>query len=313
MDYCLSPSDKDWDELIDKSSYGTIFSKNIHLNFYKKKGEVYKYLFFDEKTKKFIACVPIVITQQKPNFTVYNGIIFNKELLDINNRSSKYALILKYSEEILKLILINHKKINFTLHPNYEDLRSFQWHNYNNSSGSKFKIKLRYTGILNLTNLTEQDLLNNMRSVRRREYKKNIETVSSDGKIEDLIKLYKLTFGRQNLNFDKNFYINLYEYCNYALKNNFARINFIKNKYGDIVSSVFFVYDNKSAYYLIGASDPKQRKNYPSAPAIIENILYFKKKQINFIDFVGINSPQRGDFKISFSPEIKPFFDVDLQ
>jgi hypothetical protein len=33
---------------------------------------------------------------------------------------------------------------------------------------------------------------------------------------------------------------------------------------------------------------------------------------MRMLDFVGVNSPQRGDFKLSFNPELVPYFEVHL-
>lgn len=311
ISFILDNENKYWDKLISNSSQGTIFSLNSNLNFYKNKFEVLKYVFFDEKNINAIACVPIILGDENPIFNVYNGIIFNQEILEIKNNSRRYSKILNYSEKIISLIAKKHKNIHLTLNPKFEDLRAFQWHNYHESLKPKFKIELRHTGILDLENMNKDQVFYQFRKNRLREIKKFSHLVTTDGKVTDLIKLYKKTFNRQDINFNENYLINLFDYCNHAINNKFARLNFLKKQNGDFVSATLFVFDDKNAYYLIGASDPELRNDFPSAPAMSEQVFYFYEKKLN-VDFLGVNSPQRGDFKISFSPKIVKYFNVSL-
>ena len=311
ISFILDNENKYWDKLISNSSHGTIFSLSSYLDFYKNTFEVLKYVFFDEETNNIIACVPIILGDEKPLFNVYNGIIYNQEILDIESNTRRYSSILSYSEKIISLLSKKHKNFRLTMNPNFEDLRAFQWHNYNEKKKPQFKIDLRYTGVLNLKNLNQDQILLNFRKSRRKEFKKFSNLVSSEGTVEDLIKLYKLTFDRQDIEIDKNFLKNLTNFCNHAIKKGFGRINFLRNSKGTTVSSSLFVYDSKTAYSLVAGSDPSYRDELPSSPLTIDQILYFHKKNLN-IDFLGINSPKRGDFKISFSPKIVNYFEVTL-
>ena len=75
---------------------------------------------------------------------------------------------------------------------------------------------------------------------------------------------------------------------------------------------VFFVSDEKCAYYLFGANDPDLRDAHASAKLFIDNIAAFAARGLERFDFVGVNSPQRGDFKLSFNPELIPYQEVHL-
>jgi hypothetical protein len=311
LKFILDNENKYWDKLILNSSHGTIFSLSSYLEFYKNKFQVLKYVFFDLETNNVIACVPIILGDQKPLFNVYNGIIFNKEILDIKSNTRRYSIILNYSEKIISLITKKHSNFSLTINPKFEDLRAFQWYNYNETNKPKFKINLKYTGILNLKKINQDQILLNFRKSRRKEFKKFSNLVSPDGTVEDLISLYELTFVRQNMKIDENFLNDLKKFCNHAIKNKFARLNFLRNTKGKIVSSTLFVFDNKTAYSLIAGSDPNYRDELPSSPLTIDQILYFHKKKLD-IDFLGVNSPKRGDFKISFSPKIINYFEVSL-
>jgi len=72
------------------------------------------------------------------------------------------------------------------------------------------------------------------------------------------------------------------------------------------------LYDDRTAYYLFGANDPMYRHTSAGAFLLMHMIKDAFEKGIQEIDFVGVNSPNRGDFKISFNAEVKPYFVTDL-
>jgi len=45
----------------------------------------------------------------------------------------------------------------------------------------------------------------------------------------------------------------------------------------------------------------------------LDNIALSAQKGLQRFDFVGVNSPQRGDFKLSFNAELVPYQEVHLQ
>ena len=70
---------------------------------------------------------------------------------------------------------------------------------------------------------------------------------------------------------------------------------------GDIVSANLFLCDRHCAYYWAGANDPHYRKTGCGTYLMIETIRRWQQKGLKTIDFVGINSPNRGDFKTSLN------------
>ena len=69
-----------------------------------------------------------------------------------------------------------------------------------------------------------------------------------------------------------------------------------------------FLFDDKTGYYLIGANDPDYRKDGSGAYILFEQIRHCIEQSLSYVDFLGINSPMRGDFKTSFNAEPLPFF-----
>jgi lipid II:glycine glycyltransferase (peptidoglycan interpeptide bridge formation enzyme) len=74
----------------------------------------------------------------------------------------------------------------------------------------------------------------------------------------------------------------------------------------------FFISDARCSYYLYGANDPAMRETNASSKFLFDNIALSAHKGLQIFDFVGVNSPQRGDFKLSFNAELVPYQEVHL-
>ena len=83
-----------------------------------------------------------------------------------------------------------------------------------------------------------------------------------------------------------------------------------KDKNNKINAFVYFLHSNRSAYYLFGGSSDEGRKCGALTFLIysfLEECLY---KNFEFFDFVGANSPNRGDFKLSFGSKLFPYYEL---
>ena len=77
------------------------------------------------------------------------------------------------------------------------------------------------------------------------------------------------------------------------------------------IAASYFLHDKNNAYNLTLASDPAERKISPGTTLILKQIEFCFKNKINLIDFVGINSPNRGDYKTSFNARPKIYFNIE--
>ena len=66
------------------------------------------------------------------------------------------------------------------------------------------------------------------------------------------------------------------------------------------------------SYYLIGANDPNYRKDGTGGFVVLEQIRYCIEQGLSYVDFIGINSQLRGDFKTSFNANPTPYFTFSL-
>ena len=75
-----------------------------------------------------------------------------------------------------------------------------------------------------------------------------------------------------------------------------------------MISAVLILFDKETAYYLIAGNDPEYRNTGAGTALLLESILEAKRRDLKSFDFIGVNSPQRGEFKLGFGGELRPYF-----
>jgi lipid II:glycine glycyltransferase (peptidoglycan interpeptide bridge formation enzyme) len=204
--------------------------------------------------------------------------------------------------------------ISFCLHYKVDDLRSFQWFHYHKPEKGQFKINLCYTGLIDLKPFSNfGNYLKTIRKVRRYEYRQAIKNkleIETSDDIDKLEYLHHLTFKRQGIRRSKTTSQKLRNITKAVLSKGFGELLLCKDNKKRDLSATLFLYDRRGGYYLIGANHPDYRKTGSGTFLFLENIKRCIKRRINLIDVCGINSPQRGDFKVSFNAKQTPYFVV---
>ena len=300
-----------WNDLVDKSPEGSIYCKTefiecIDVNctyFLVMKGEEIvgaAYMIEDENGRP-LKNLPFV---QYRNFILFG---VNTNVMEHKRISEQF----KISELLIKEIVDTYGEYNPVLSPNFSDIRPFSWYNYHNPSNGTFTTANRYTSIL--SKVSREEYILQLRGSRRQELKKaiDVEIVEYDD-IQVLNEMHENTFKRQNLErseLDEKFLVSIGKA---ALDNDFGKLLVAKIE-GKPVSAVLILFDKNSAYYQFGATDSDFRNTGASTKLLFEAVLYaFEKLKVNKFDFVGVNSPNRGDFKLSFNGELRPYFELNL-
>ena len=193
----------------------------------------------------------------------------------------------------------------------FTDVRPFSWYNYHQPDQGMFNVNVRYTSVLDKTEIV--DYLSKIRSSRRQELKKahdiNIQECSD---VEVLDKLHDETFKRQGIQRSPEEQRVFRQIAENALNNKFGKLLTAQID-DEIVSAVLILFDGKTAYYQFGATTPEFRNSGASTKTLYEAILCsFNELGVEKFDFVGVNSPQRGDFKLSFNGALVPYFQLSL-
>lgn len=299
-----------WDAFVQSSPQRSIF---VYTKFLDSLQASYDLVTCYDKDK-IVAGTAIIYTDSgKPihtpfPFTQYQGMLLadHSALATHSQISHEFKLV----ESFIAALSDQFKNYCLCHSWRLHDLRPFQWHNYHTPDKGQFTIELRYTGLLNIDSYQNFDhYLASIRKVKRQEYKKSSQSLSlkMSNDVAILDELHAKTFARQDIKRSSQESVLVKSIASHALD----------GKYGEMccamlddvpVSAILFLYDDRSAYYLFGANDPDHRKTFSGTFLLVEMIRNAFAKGIHEIDFLGVNSPDRGDFKVSLGADLMPHF-----
>lgn len=290
-----------WSNFINKTNQNNIYSNYKYLK--NLEGKFENFVLYDNNLPLVGA---ILFEDNLENLPIFYNTLFVSD--KIKSPHKLYQLCTEFISQTLSY----KKKIHLRLHYSLNDIRSFQWYNYNLNDNSKFNIKIFYTSILNIENLNQENLIrsfNNSRKGLIRSAIKNNFFTKKTNDVELLNFLNEKTFKRKR---SKNEILLASEIADNAIKGGYATLMVTYDKLKKPFAGSLFLHDERTSYYSVGGSIPETRKNGSVSLNIYDQILNSKKLKKKRIDFVGINSPQRGYFKTSFGGETKLYFEVKM-
>ena len=309
----------EYDNIIESSPQGTIFSKSYFLNYLK-----VDYQLWNVKQgaqTKAVICLTTSPDKKKiilNDYIIYGGVIFNIDptRIETKRRSEEF----KITEFVIEKLNKKFKKINMQLSPEFKDIRPFKCFNYHKKNKKKFVIETKFTSYINLSNkdlknFLKSNLYNQMETVRRYDYRSAIKEGAT------------LTLSKDTSTF-MSYYSKMFEKNKIVSKDNLKKLkslisNLIKIKKGlmfhvkdnkkNILYTLFYIWDKKKAYYYLGAGNPKVVKSWQGVFGHCEIFKYLNEKYaINLIDLEGVNSPLRGWFKLSLGGSLTSYYRVKI-
>ena len=237
-------------------------------------------------------------------FSMYQGILF-AGFRDEQPPHSKAAWTLEVLESLLTGLAEQYDRLSFCLHYSCDDIRGIQWFHYHEPALGQFNIGLRYTGLLELRTADAwETYISSLRKIRQREYKKAIKeglTVEPSTDIEQLEALYISIFERQNITLKPETLTLVRSITSAALTQGFGELLMCKTSSGEAISALLYLFDGRNAYNLIAGNHPEYRNSGAGTFTQLEVIRRCCERDLTYLDFCGMNSPSRGDFKASFN------------
>jgi len=302
-----------WDALVDSSPQGHIFSKSAFVHSLgapftcyavtTPHGEVLAGAIILEDGKH-MARAPFALTP-------YQGIMFANSVAQQTSQK-RLTTEFRITEFMIESLLGVYPNFSMALSPFFKDLRPFLWHDYGQEGKPIFEVKHRYSGHVNLHNFVLSEFLATVRTVRRQEYKRSQVQVHASTDLPLFLSLYQQTFERQGLVIEPQTLALVQRICAQAMAQGYGYLSAATLDDGR-ASMAFFVTDRRCTYYLFGANDPTMRDSKVSSKLLLDNMALSAEQGLQYFDFVGVNSPQRGDFKLSFNAELVPYQEVHLQ
>ena len=215
-------------------------------------------------------------------------------------------------DSVLEMIGNKYSEISFTLSPDLQDMRPFHWHNYHEDS-FRFRTEVKYTSYIDLTS-SDEVLYSNLFSLRKRQIsyaeKENFEIKTSKS-FSKFIKNYEKNLTNQSRPhpYSKNYFNNLYALLKkLSEKKLITQYELVRN--GTEAYSVIFSNIMNTTEYLYGTGNKENQKNYDSTYLFWFVMNKMKEDGITTFNFEGVNSPDRGNFKLSFGCTLASYFSV---
>lgn len=246
-------------------------------------------------------------------YTMYQGVFYPGWAAQLPpHRRSRWEIDM--TTELLQGLSRHYDSLSFCLHPSITDIRAFQWFNYHAAEQGQFAVSLRYTGRLATEALADPAAyMASMRDSRRYDCRKAAKaglTVEPSNDIGVLELLYGRTLERQGQEFPEVYRRLLRQIAGAALAGNFGELLICRNPAGEALSASLFLQDARSAYWLFGGNDPDGRDTGSGTFLLVEGIKRAHARGAQWVDFCGVNSPNRGDFKTSFNAEVHPYIEA---
>ena len=298
-----------WDAWVDQSAQGTIFSNSRFLRSLNT-----RFRLFTIQDGHQVVALLSVIEDEAENivrfpFTPYQGILFlhDESLLPRQKILDEFRI----TEFIVGELTQRYCHMVLPCSWNFEDIRPFLWHNYHANAAAHFTVQPRYTAVLDLKSMDVSRYPAQVRACRRQELKKSSAfTINGKASVDDFSRLYIATFARQEITLEHNSLALVQSIISQAVAQGYGRLSSCDTSAGP-ASMCLFLYDKTRAYYLFAANEPAQRNTGAATRLIFDNIFEARRRGLDELDFVGVNSPDRGDFKLSFNPELKLYFELN--
>ena len=298
-----------WDARLPRSAQATMFCGTPFLNAL---GCRYR-LFEVRDGQRVMALLPVTEDDAGARvlampFTPYQGLLFLHEPAAPNRQ--RVLDEFRIGECVATELATRYREVRLPLSWQVQDVRPFLWHNYHEKGASRYSVAPRYTAVLSLADLDESDYPMQTRACRRQELRKAAAfELSEDIAVDDFLGLYRRTFERQDIALDADTLARVRRICEAALAGGWGRLAGCITPQG-LAAATLFTFDHARAYYLFSANDPAQRNSGAATRLMFDNILASRHRGLAELDFVGVNSPARGDFKLSFNPSLKLYFEL---
>ncbi len=323
--------DAQWDAGVDASPQGTVFCRSSHL---RALGQPFRRLAV-KSGGKTVALLPLVENDAgdavvQPAYTPYQGILLLPD--DAAPRRQQVLDAFRIGEFAVAELTGRYRAVAMPLSWTFDDLRPFLWHRYHDADAPRFAVTPRYTALLDLRGAIGDPaatasadhaadrkgegiadrIAAEARACRRQELRKAANcTVSESPDVDRFIALYAETFARQDIALPGESLALVRRITEAALAGGYGRLSACSTPQG-VASVNLFVYDRRRAYYLFAANDPALRNSGAATRLMFDNLAEAGRRGLREVDFVGVNSPNRGDFKLSFNPALQLYFEVAL-
>jgi hypothetical protein len=249
-----------------------------------------------------------------PFFAYWVGPIWSRRISEIPAHRW-LAMSTEIYEGFIRVFIECYGAITASLSLDLLDIRVFDWWNYHAPNKPRFKIQPRYTARLrNLQELTEQQIRNGYRELRRRELRRmaghGMPERVTDWTLGEIIGLYTEVMGRQGIDVPDSTKNEIAALVDVAFRGMGDVIAFRDHQSGELASVVLLLEANHVANMVLNLTSNRWRDYGMQAWSVHHSICAAQARGADVFDFNGANSPTRGDDKHSYGATPELYFDI---
>ncbi len=309
-----------WDTFNAQSPQGSLFSSSSYLRAAGRPFHCY-WICKGEHPKAAFIITPAIHREdvvELDDLIIYGGILFNDDRE--SNPSKLHARQFQLTEAVVTFLTGCYSRVELAMSPQFEDLRPFLWHQYHHADPrQRFVADLRYTGYLDIAELSdpgsEQSLVfANMAELRKRnirEAQKSQAKVCLETGCGKFMDFYRAMMAKQGEDVASDKQERMVALIESLLAQDRALMSACYDSDGKLLYLSVFGWDDRRAYYLFGAGNPEMNTRYQGTFCFWESFkILAGERSIRQVDLEGVNSPQRGQFKMSFGAELIPYYQL---
>jgi|Deesub1362A_J573_1020465.scaffolds.fasta_scaffold00052_79 hypothetical protein len=296
-----------WDEIVEKSPYGTIFHSSVWLttcsNLLNKKLKIYG---FFENNQLIGGCSLYLhkkgflkVASSTCEMTPYGGVVL-VEVPDskVRMREHRNHNIIRSLCDVLDSEGLD--RVSLTFSPEFVDVRPFIWNGWDTKV-----LYTYYLGLDNFENKISRDVKRNINKAIKNEI-----IIEKSEDIDSFYELFEMTFSRQGLNppATKRF---LAEVFDMVLKNEKGEMWVAQTKSEEIAASEIFVYDRKKVYRWSAATHPELRRTGAYSLLLHKVFQDMQSRGFKEVNLMAANTPQLAEFITGFNPKLVPYYGVE--
>lgn len=236
----------------------------------------------------------------QPILTQVNGVWFNYP------KGQKYCTKLSFEKENLNLIIEQLEKIGLdyysqNFHYTFTNWLPFYWKGYKQTT--------RYTYVIDdIQDMDKVQLeFDSKLKNQIKKAEKKVE-VCEDLSIDDFYKINKMTFDRQNMSIPYSLE-RLKKIDNACIEHGCRKIFSALDDKKNLHAAIYVIWDNNSAYYLMGGVNPEFKYSEATSLLIMEAIKYVSQ-YVNKFDLEGSMVEGIEKFFRSFGAKQIPYFNI---
>ena len=312
----LLPTSDDlkWDSLLNQSKQFSIYLTSDFLRWCDLLE--YRYILYENGTP-LLGCLltPKTIDGMPSlSYCIYQGVFF------IENQKGNYSddleRLRKLSKLTSKLVDIDYDGF-LSLHYTIVDIRGIEWYLYEAGLSPIMKYKVRYTGIIRLKDFSDfENYKKSIRKVRLQELVTNQKnervSINLAPSTSIFLDMYKQMFTQRGVKVSKSELQRVSAIIKNGVSSGAGKLLILQENDGTPISGVFILTDGVTDYYQFGASNPELLKMNGSSYLLLNAIEIAFMNGRKYFDMVGMNSPNRGDYKASFNARVTPYFEIEF-